>query len=243
MNVVAIIQARMGSTRLPGKVLHLLKGRSVLSHVIERVTMAREVDSIVVATTEKPEDDLIVDEAKYCGAAVFQGSEHDVLSRYYHSAKESSADVIVRITSDCPVIDPEVISTIVRMYKGQHCDYISNTLKRSFPRGLDAEVFSFESLDRAYQNAKHAEQREHVTPFIYQNPSLFKIASYECDHDYSEHRWTLDTSEDFMLIERIYEHLYDENPLFNWHSVLDLVQRYPELPLINAHIEQKKLSI
>lgn len=243
MNIVAIIQARMGSSRLPGKILLKLKGKSVLYHVIERVKASRDINRIIVATTEKYEDDVIIDESLKYDVDTYRGSEYDVLSRYYQSALNFSADIIVRITSDCPLIDTEIISKAIRAYIEQDCDYVSNTIERTYPRGLDVEVFSFKSLSRAYKNAMHPEEREHVTPYIYKNPSLFKIASFQNEIDYSDYRWTLDTPEDWMLIEQIYEKLYMEGEIFNWTSVLKLVEGHPELSLINAHIEQKKLSI
>lgn len=243
MNIVAIIQARMGSSRLPGKVLLQLKGHSVLYHVIKRVKAAKEIDKIIIATTNKKEDDEIVNEALKSNVISFRGSENDVLSRYYHSAVNNSADIIVRITSDCPLIDPGIISKAIKTYTEQEFDYISNTIERSYPRGLDVEVFSFDSLYEAYRNAIHPEEREHVTPYIYKHPSQFKIASFNHDLNYSDYRWTLDTPEDWMLIERIYENLYVEDNLFDWTSVLELMEKHPELPLINSHVEQKKLTI
>lgn len=213
MKVVCIIQARMGSTRLPGKVMLGLCGKTVLGHVIERVKMVKNIDEIVIATTTKEDDSIIVEEALKYDVKVFRGSEEDVLSRYYYAAKENDADVVVRITSDCPLIDPEIIDEMLSrfkyLYKENKVDYLSNTLERTFPRGLDAEIFSFKILEDAFINAEKYHQREHVTPYIYENANKFKlVGGYQKDIDYSYHRWTLDTEEDFELIRRIYLHLY-----------------------------------
>lgn len=243
MNVVCIIQARMGSTRLPGKVMLDLCGETVLGHVIERVKKVENIDEIVVATTTKEDDSIIVEEALKYGVKVFRGSEEDVLSRYYYAAKENEADVVVRITSDCPLIDPEIVDEMLNkfksLYKKNEVDYLSNTLDRTFPRGLDTEVFSFKQLEVAYSKAKEKYQREHVTPFIYENSN--NIFYYKNDIDYSKYRWTLDTKEDFELISKIYEELYKEQHDFYLNDIIELFRIKPELFNINSHIEQKKL--
>ncbi|OWA36192.1 acylneuraminate cytidylyltransferase [Saccharibacillus sp. O16] len=242
MNTVAIIQARMGSTRLPGKVMKNLFGKTVLQHVVERVIRASNIDQVVVATTQAEKDNLIVEEAEKLGVAWFRGNEDDVLDRYYQAAVLNQADIVVRVTSDCPLIDSEVLSDLVGFYKEHKYDYVSNTLKRSYPRGLDAEVLSFESLKVAHENASNQESREHVTPYVYNNPDLFSLYSYENAIDYSEYRWTLDTAEDWDLIQKIYENLYRENEIFSWEKGIALMQQKPELYEINAGVEQKKLS-
>jgi spore coat polysaccharide biosynthesis protein SpsF len=241
MKTVAIVQARMGSTRLPGKVLKQLEGHSVLAHVLSRLKAVKTIDAIVVATTDAPLDDPIVSEAEYLGVHCFRGSEQDVLSRYYGAAVSVNAEVVVRITSDCPIIDPTVIEEVIRVHQKENVDYCSSVLERSFPRGLDTEVFTFAALVEAHGNALKPEQREHVTPYLYQNPQLFKLAGVRNEVDYSKYRWTLDTIEDWQLITEIYRHLYAQNSLFSWRVVLDLMNKYPHLADINAHIEQKKL--
>jgi spore coat polysaccharide biosynthesis protein SpsF len=232
----------MGSSRLPGKIMKKLMDRTVLAHVIERVKAVPEIGGIIIATTTLPQDEIIAAEADRLGVGCYRGSEQDVLSRYYEAAYEAKADAIVRITSDCPVLDPEVVSNIVRIFIENQADYASNTLERSFPRGLDAEVFTMQSLTEAYQSAAKPEQREHVTPFLYQTPERYRLCSYSFDIDYSHYRWTLDTQEDWDLIEKIYERLYAPNRLFTWQEVSQLMQQNPELPQINAHVEQKKLT-
>lgn len=241
--VVAIIQARMGSTRLPGKVMKDLFGKTVLAHVIERVKQSKEIDEIVIATTTLEKDDAIVKEAKKCGVKYFRGSEEDVLSRYYYAAKENNADIVVRITSDCPLIDPIIIDSIVKFYKENDYDIVTNAgidlSQRTFPRGLDTEVFSFKVLEKAFNNAKENYQREHVTPYIYENSN--KIYYYKKDIDYSKYRWTLDTEEDFQLIKSIYQYLYKGKHDFYLDDILELFNKYPVLVKINAHVEQKKI--
>lgn len=243
MKTVAIIQARMGSTRLPGKVMKKILDKTVLEHVVTRVKQAKEIDEIVIATTVKADDNVIVEEAKRLKVKFFRGSEEDVLSRYYYAAKENGADTVVRITSDCPLIDPKIVDEIVKYYKRNKYDLLtnagSNISQRTYPRGLDTEVFAFKELEDAYIKAKEIYQREHVTPFIYENSD--DIFYYKNDIDYSKHRWTLDTEEDFRLITNIYEELYRGKHDFYFKDIIELFERMPELFNINEHIEQKKL--
>ncbi|MDU5079763.1 glycosyltransferase family protein [uncultured Tissierella sp.] len=243
MKTVAIIQARMGSTRLSGKVMKKILDKTVLEHVVTRVKQAKKIDEIVIATTIKEEDNQIVDEVKRLGVKFFRGSEEDVLSRYYYAAKENEADVVVRITSDCPLIDPKIVDEIIYYYKNNKYDLVTNAgsdlSQRTYPRGLDTEVFSFKELEYAYIKAKEAYQREHVTPFIYENSD--NIFYYKNDIDCSKHRWTLDTEEDFELIAKIYKELYGGKHDFHLKEILELFERQPELFNINKHVEQKKL--
>ena len=216
-----------------------LKGKTVLQHVIERVSQSALVDEIIVATTVSKKDDIIEQEALHLNAKVFRGSEDDVLGRYYHAAKQSGADIIVRITSDCPLIDPYVIDDTIRVYLSGGCDIATNAgLERTFPRGLDTEVFSFDVLKTAFLNAKEVYQREHVTPYIYEKAS--KMRYHKSDVDYSRFRWTLDTSDDYELISRVYAELYDGEHDFYLEDIIDLFDRVPGLYMINAHVEQKE---
>lgn len=244
MKTVAIIQARMGSTRLPGKILKDLMGKTVLQHVIERVRMVNSIDEVIIATTILDQDNVVVHEANKCGVKFFRGSEEDVLSRYYLAAKESEADVIVRITSDCPLIDPIITNKVVKYFlEKQEYELVTNAgidvTKRTFPRGLDTEVFSFQALEEAFRETTLPYQREHVTPYIYENSN--KIYFYQNEVDYSHLRWTLDTEEDYLLIEEIYTHLYHGTHNFYFQDILQLLDKYPELIQINSHIEQKKI--
>lgn len=243
MKVVAIIQARMGSTRLSGKVMKNIKGKTVLEHVIERVKQAKLIDEIVIATTVDSRDEIIYNEALRCGVKAYRGSEEDVLSRYYYTAKENGADAIIRITSDCPLIDPMIVDKIVSYYLKSNYEIVTNAgsdlSQRTYPRGLDTEVFSFISLEEAFKKADKKYQREHVTPYIYEN-SINKFY-YKSDVDYSKFRWTLDTKEDFELIEAIYNRLYLGKHDFYLNDIISVFEKEPELFNINAHIEQKKL--
>lgn len=243
MKIGAIIQARYGSTRLPGKVLLPLGGRSVLYHDIERVKQAERIEKIIIATSTHKQDDKIVKEAKSLGATYFRGSEQDVLARYYHAAKENKLDTIVRITSDCPLIDPFVVEQGISLFLEHETTIVTNATtdvsKRTFPRGLDVEVFSFDTLEWAFQKAVKAYQREHVTPFIYE--SVKQVTHLFNDVDYSNYRWTLDTREDYELITQIYDHLYKGYHNFYLSDIINLMEKYPELKLVNAHVEQKRI--
>lgn len=241
----AVIQARMRSSRLPGKVLLQLCGSSVLSHVIRRVGSSGVVDEVLVATSDLAVDDAVADEASDAGASIFRGSELDVLSRY-HSAS-NGADVIVRITSDCPLLDPNVLKRMVEAFRGaqeagERLDYMSNSLQRTFPRGLDAEVFTASALAQAHAEARKDYEREHVTPYIYTHPDRFRIRAFLHAEDHSSHRWTLDTPEDLELIRRVYDALHPSNPLFGMEEVLELLRLRPELSRINEHVQQKHLT-
>lgn len=242
MKTAVIIQARMGSTRLPGKVLMPLRGKPVLSHVINRVRQAKCVDEIVIATTLSPSDDPICDLATQEGVVHYRGSELDVLERYYYSAQSSQADKIIRITSDCPLIDPGVIDATYELFETSEADFVSNTLTRTFPRGLDVEIFNFNILEEAYREAISPEHREHVTAFMYTNPQRFSIAQYTFPSDESRYRWTLDTTEDWELIQHIYKYLGETHAYAEWTAVLRLMKDYPHLVEINANVEQKKLG-
>lgn len=244
MKIGAIIQARMGSTRLSGKVMKDIKGKSVLSHVIDRVRQSKLIEDIVIATTTHERDDNIEAESVKCGVNVFRGSEDDVLSRYYYAAKENNIDVIVRITSDCPLIDPYVVDEIINVYLNERCDLVTNAgsdlTQRTYPRGLDTEVFSFEALENAFVNAKEKYQSEHVTPYIYENSN--QLHYFKNDVDYSKYRWTVDTEEDFELITEVYNRLYKGRHDFYLNDIIALFEREPILFNINAHIEQKKIN-
>lgn len=246
MSVVCIMQARTGSTRLPEKILKIINNKTVLEHDIDRVLKAKTVDELVIATTERDEDNVIVDIAKNCSVGHFRGSEDNVLSRYYFAAKKYNAEIVIRITSDCPLIDPEIIDDMVnefiKLRSTENLDYLSNKIKMTYPRGLDVEVFSFDALERTFLEATQKFEKEHVTPYIYLNPDKFKIKNYENDTDYSMFRWTLDTEEDFLLIKTIYDHLYDENRMFLFKDILKYVLENPEISKLNDHIRQKELN-
>nr|WP_294572350.1 glycosyltransferase family protein [uncultured Romboutsia sp.] len=242
-NVVAIIQARVGSTRLPKKVLKNIDDKSVLNHVVARVNQSKYIDKVVIATTDLEQDYEIVKECEKIGVNYFRGSESDVLSRYYHAAKQNNADIVIRITSDCPLIDPNVIDDIVKFYLDNDYDVVTNAVsdltKRTYPRGLDTEVFSFDKLEQAYNEANEDYHKEHVTPYIYENAD--KVYYYMNDIDYSKYRWTLDTEEDFELINRLYNLLYKGKHDFYLNDIVKVMEENKELYKINEHIEQKKI--
>ena len=240
MKTVAIIQARMGSTRLPGKVLKPLAGDTVLGHVLRRVRQAKRLDAICIATTESPTDDPIVAESARLGVSCWRGSEQDVLARYLGAAQASEADVIVRVTSDCPLFDGALLDEMLAVFIATPgLDYLSNVQARRFPRGLDAEIFTFTALARAHREATRQHEREHVTPYFYQHPELFRLHSFVGASDLSEHRWTLDTPEDWQFVEAVYAALGAD---FTTADVLNLLKARPELAKLNAHVEQKKLG-
>ena len=243
MKVVAIIQARMGSTRLPGKILKEVNGKTLLEYQIERVQRSSNINEIIVATTTNETDEPIVRLCRNLGIACYRGSEQDVLGRYFEAATDYGANVVVRLTSDCPLIDPVIIDDVIQYYQSNQdlLDYCSNTIKRTFPRGLDVEVFSYEALENAHENAILDRDREHVTAYIYTNPAQFNLDGIEYKQDLSHYRWTVDTIEDLELIDKIIDALYPLNKEFLLQNVLNLLIENPSWNEINANVEQKKL--
>ncbi len=236
MNTVAIIQARISSTRLPGKVLKKIEGKTILEHVINRVRAAKNLDEVIVATTVKKEDLEIVKLCANLGISIFCGSEDDVLDRYYQTARLLKANHIVRITADCPLIDPQVIDKVIELYFQKKADYASNTMIETFPDGLDTEVFSFKTLKIAWKNAKLFSEREHVTPYIRNNPNIFKIVNFKSNINSKNKRWTLDEPEDLEFIKIIYKNLYYEDSLFGMEKILDFLKKNPKVEKINKYI-------
>lgn len=234
------MQARLGSTRLPGKVLMKVNGKTFLEHGFERLLLAKSIDTAVIATTIKPEDDEI---ASFCESKNWQysrGSENDVLDRYYQTALKHPADIIVRVTSDCPLLDPTIIDEVVNLLKKNisNTSYTANTLNnRNFPRGLDVEAFTFEALKQAWENATDHHQREHVTPYINSQPTLFPQQAISYKQNHSSHRWTLDTQEDHDLLYKLLDTIPEPT---SWLNILQLVKENPAWTQINASIKQKK---
>lgn len=244
MKIIAIIQARMGSTRLPGKVLINIQGKTILNHVIDRVKQSKYIDEIIIATTNANQDDLIVNEALKNNCKYFRGSEKNVLERYYQAATLNNGDIIVRITSDCPLIDPKIIDEMLRFYINNSYDVVTNAsadlTKRTYPRGLDVEIFSYRLLKEAYEKADKDYQLEHVTPYIYENNN--NTFYYMNNVDYSKYRWTLDTKEDLLLIEEIYARLYINEHDFYLDNIIEIMEKNPYLLLINNEIIQKNVK-
>ena len=244
MKVVVIIQARMGSTRLPGKVMKEILGKPVILWDLDRVSLSKLIDEIVVAIPYGKDNDFIVDTIKEYNDKIIisRGSEDDVLDRYYQAAVQTNADMVVRITSDCPLIDYVVIDKVIKQFLDNDCDYCSNSLTRTYPRGLDTEVFSFKTLETAWNEATKDYEREHVTPYIIENTDKFKWLNVVNDIDLSHLRWTLDTKDDFEFIDAIYERIHSKKQLFLMDDVLELLDKEPDLIDINMHIEQKKVN-
>ncbi|MEX0716126.1 MAG: glycosyltransferase family protein [Planctomycetaceae bacterium] len=243
MKTVAIVQARVGSSRLPGKVFQDIAGAPMLRRVMDRLGRARELDAIVVATTTEPGDAAIEDFCRAAGWTCSRGSELDVLDRYHHAARIAGADVVVRITSDCPLIDPGLVDEIVAAFRNRQpgLDYLSNTIgRRTYPRGLDVEVFSFAALERAWREDDDPAWREHVTPYIYRRTDRFRCETFEQEADHSGWRWTVDTAADLEMVRRIHEHFgHDE---FTWQAALRACLEHPEWAELNHHIEQKSVD-
>ena len=241
MKNAVIIQARVGSTRLHAKVLRELNGKTVLAHDIERICQAKKVDDIIIATTTNSEDIAIVEEAKRCGVKVFRGSEQDVLDRYYQAAKAYDVQNIIRITSDCPLVDPFVIDEVIECYEHGNYDIITNVPneweKMSYPRGLDLEIFPFWWLEKAWKEATDSYDREHVSPFIYDHAKARHYYRYE--KDYSKYRWTLDTEEDWKVIQAIYNHFYHGKHDFYFLDIVKYMEEHPEIAQINESVVQK----
>ncbi len=240
--VVAIIQARMAASRLPGKVLLDICGQPMLARVVERTRMARIIDQVVVATTIDPADDAVQDYCENVGYAFYRGSMDDVLDRYYQAAKVNQADVIVRITADCPLIDPGLIDQTVNEFQTRKIDFAATRLpppfKRTFPIGLDVEVVSFSALEKAWQESTEKHEREHVLPYLYEVEGRFKIHILNNDIDYGNYRWTVDTPEDLELVRIIYQR-FSPRVDFGWREILELFSRDPELMKINADVKHK----
>lgn len=230
----------MGSTRLPGKVLMDLGGQSVLSRVTNRISRAALINESVIATTDSAKDDSIVAESIRLGSEVFRGPEQDVLRRYVDAAEKFSADVVVRITSDCPLIDPGVADEVLHELLKTGADYACNDVDHGFPRGLDVEAFPRNALRRALQVADSQYQREHVTPIFYQRPDIFHNAVVRPEGNFSQYRWTLDSPEDLALMRAVYEH-FSKRDDFTWREVITLMEDFPEIAKINSHITQKSV--
>ncbi|MFC1595729.1 cytidylyltransferase domain-containing protein [Candidatus Margulisiibacteriota bacterium] len=236
--IALIIQARMGSSRLPGKVMKPVLGIPLLEILISRVKKSKKADIIIVATSDKATDDVIEELVNKTGVYCYRGSEDDVLNRYYESARKYEVDVVVRITGDCPLMDPRLIDEMLDYYhKCQPIEYVSNTLNRSFPRGFDVEIFSFKSLKDAANKAKELYQREHVTPYIYEHNAR---KNYENNIDQSQYRVTVDTQEDFDLVSAIFQN-YNSIDI-DYAEIIDYLRGNPGAVKINQHVKQKGLK-
>lgn len=234
-STIAVLQARMSSSRLPGKVLKPLLGAPMLMRQVERARRAKSLDDVVIATSTDASDDVLVAACERHGIAWRRGSLDDVLDRYYGVAKSESAATVVRLTGDCPLLDPAVVDRVVETFASGDVDYASNTLLPTYPDGLDVEVMTFAALEDAWRNARLRSEREHVTPYIKTN-TKFRRINVTHSEDLSALRWTVDEPSDFVVVERIYERLYPANPAFAMPDVLALLRARPELGDGNRHI-------
>ncbi len=239
--ITAIIQARMSSTRLPGKVMLRFSGNTLLGHIIERLSYSKCITQVVVATTKNSSDDELVGWLKENNFNYFRGDESNVLDRYYESAKYCKAQHIARITSDDPFKDPQIIDDIAKLYFEKSLDFAYNNKPPSFAEGLDTEIFSFEALERANRNARDTFEREHVTQHFYRNPREFKQQNLVSSKDFSHLRWTIDTQQDLKMTELVYENLYKANQIFYANDILSLIERKPEIPLINQNVKRSEM--
>ncbi|MDP1921637.1 MAG: glycosyltransferase family protein [Myxococcales bacterium] len=240
--VVVVVQARLKSSRLPAKVLLDLGGVTALERCLRRVRQFRQVTDVVIATSDTAGDEIIVRVGQRLGVTVVRGSETDVLSRYVLAAEASRADVVVRVTSDCPLLDVEVSSTVIeRFLADPGADYASNVMERRLPRGLDTEVMSREALLRAHRDATDPAEREHVTAHIYRRPETFRCLSVTLalDEDLSRHRWTLDTVEDYRFLHAVFARLGERADALSFRQVLDAIGGDAALLALNAHVVQK----
>ncbi len=240
MKKVAIIQARMGSTRLPKKMLLDLAGQPVIGRVFERVAKAPQVDEAWLATTNRPADDQLAAWAEKHQVNCFRGSEDDVLDRYFQTAKAARADVIIRITGDCPLMDPLAIDSVAKAFLAGDCDYACNAQPPTWPDGLDAEAFLFWVLKKAWQEAKLRSEREHATAYIWKHPEIFKIKNVAHRPDLSRHRWTLDTREDYEFIKHIYEECRKRRIFGTMPEVLEILRDNPDWEKLNHHFERNE---
>lgn len=243
MKVLCIVQARMGSSRLAGKVIRPVQGKPLIVHTLDRLKRSKQIDRIILATSNLEQDRVLVKIALQEGVGAYAGSEQDVLDRYYQAALPEKSDIIVRCTGDCPLLDSEVTDQVIAQNLKTGKDYTSNTLIRSYPRGLDTEVFSFHALERAAKEARKESEREHVTPYLYTEPGRFlteQVVAEPQRHD-PDLRICVDTAEDMRLVEEIFNRLYGQNPFFGIDPILELIKKEPALREINSHIEQKKL--
>lgn len=235
-NVLAVIQARMSSVRLPGKVLRLIMGRPMLELMVERVRRCRMIDRVIVATSEDESDDPLQEFCENSGIDCFRGSLHDVLDRFYQTARVYQAANIVRLTGDCPVIDPELTDKVIALHLQGGYDISALGACDTYPDGLDVSVVTFAALEKTWREASLPSEREHVTSHIFNHPEVYSCGVIQHEQKLGHLRWSVDEPADFELITRIYQELYPENPGFLFADILQLLNRQPDLMNVNAHI-------
>ncbi|MBS1962177.1 MAG: glycosyltransferase family protein [Bdellovibrionales bacterium] len=237
---LAILQARLSSTRLPGKVLRPLSGAPMLERQIERIRRSKKISEILVATSTGDDDRAIVELCDRLGVGSFRGNLTDVLDRYVGAARTRQPENVIRLTGDCPLVDPGVIDDVIAFFESGSFDYASNTLEPTFPDGLDTEVFTFEGLEKCWREARLPSEREHVTPYFYTHPELFRLGSYKSAVNRSNLRWTVDEPADYELVQKIYAGCYAENPSFAMADVLRFLEKNPELNRINSEFQRNE---
>lgn len=232
--IIMVLQARASSKRLPGKALKSILGKPMLHHQIERIQHAKVPARLVLATSHNPEDDAVATIGQNTGIDVYRGSLDDVLDRFYRAAEPFAPSHVVRLTGDCPFTDPSIIDAITRFAVNGNYDYASNSIRPTFPDGLDVEVATFEALQTAWREATTRSDREHVMPFLYRQPDRFKLGNYENERDLSTLRWTVDEPADFAFVETIYRALYPANPAFDSADILGYLSENPSLAATNS---------
>jgi spore coat polysaccharide biosynthesis protein SpsF len=240
MSITAIIQARVSSTRLPGKVLLQLEGKSVLEHVVNRIKACTSVSDIYVATSINADDDAIVKICKEMNINIYRGSLEDVLDRYYQAANLTQAKHIIRITADCPMIDPTIVEQVIKSHLDEKADYTSNIISETFPDGEDVEIFTVDTLVDAWENAKLTSEREHVTLYIRNHPEKFKLNSVSNNINLGKKRWTIDNPEDYEFLKVIFANLYHHNNCFGMTEILTFLKRNPDIESINAGVKRNE---
>lgn len=240
MKTIAFIQARMGSTRLPGKVLMDIGGKPAILQVYDRVKRSTKIADVWIITTLQESDDPLVDLCKEKNIRVFRGSENDVLERYYEAAKQAGAEGVIRITGDCPLMDYEVIDTLLETFETGEYGYVSNVHPPTFPDGIDVEIFTFAALEKAWKEATLTSEREHVTPYIWKHPEIFKMKNILCEEDLSSYRWTLDTPEDLDFLRLVIEECNKQNEYCNYKKVREIVDAHPEWKTLNEKFERNE---
>lgn len=235
---IAFIQARMGSIRLPNKVMKMVNGKPLIEYLLLRVAKSKLIDKVVVATSVNSNNDPLVSFVNSMGFETYRGSEQDVLSRFYEAAKFHNATTVLRITADCPLVDPILIDSLIEDYFKSDSDYATNTLPPTYPDGLDVEVFSFQSLERAYQEAVAPYEREHVTPYI-RYSGQFKIHNNVNIIDYSDRRWTVDEVDDFEVVSNIFQYFHPDI-YFDWNNIIKIENLRPDMFQKNKHIRRNE---
>ena len=233
--ITVIIEARTGSSRLRNKVVAEIEGKPMIFYVIDRVKQIKSVEQIILATTQEKNDKILIEIAKQNSIGIFTGDSMDVLNRDYQCALQNNADPIIRITGDCPLIDPDIVEEMLEFYLKNNYDYISNRINPKYPDGLDVEIYSFKTLQMVEQNAKLSSERALVTTYITKNPKIFKIFSYENQEDLSGHRWTVDEQNDLEFVRKIYS-IMKPKTNFSMNEIIEILVKNPELLKINSGI-------